>query len=101
MWLDADAGGIAGIERREPARIDRDGVGGMIGKSARSPEPRHVCKIGEFTRRFECADEGGKFVAIGCEQRRARWPLEHEDARHRREEFFAYDSFDRGETVFE
>ncbi len=101
MHIDADAPDIASIKRRKLVCFDGRGVGGMIGTCARRIEPRHVRKIGNFTRRFECGDEGGKFVAIGGEQGRARRLLQHEDPRHRCEEFFAYDFLDHREAALE
>jgi len=54
--IDADTPDIAGIKRRKLAGVDGAGRG-MIGMCARRLEPRHVCKIRKFTRRFECGDE--------------------------------------------
>ena len=101
MHIDADTRDIPGIKRRKLACVDGRDVGRMIGACTRSLEPRHVCKIGKFTARFECGDEGRKFVAIGGEQGRARRLLQHEDPRHRGEEFFAHDFLDHRETAFE
>ena len=56
----------SGSSAAKPSRIERRGVGGVIGAGARRLEPRDIGEIGQVRGRRERGDEIAEIVAVGA-----------------------------------